>query len=129
MVKAVHVISSLGALLLTTGVATLRAETAGPFQCDYVKADSLIKCVVLENAVPVTDATVNDGKCRSPLQVFETNKLMMKRNFGVDMDAVASFVRSYDKGDTFSLNVDKGCAVYTFSVKSKDRQFQFRVLE
>lgn len=123
-----RVLAAQIAIVATSGVAAV-AATQGPLRCDYVKADKLIKCTVLEDGVNVTDASVNDGKCRSPLQVFEDNKLMMKRNFGVDMDAVASFVRTYDKGDGFSLNVDKGCAVYEFSVTAKKTVLRFDVSE
>lgn len=105
------------------------AAPARPLACEYVKADKLIRCHVLQDGVSVTDASVNDGKCRSPLQVFEDNKVMMKRNFGVDMDGVASFVRTYKKGDEFSLNIDKGCAVYKFSVKTQDASVPFEVAE
>jgi hypothetical protein len=129
MVKPVRVVAPLCTLLWTISGVSAHAEVQGPLRCQYVKPDALIKCAILADGVVVTDASVNEGKCRSPLQVFEANKLMMKRNFGVDMDAVASFVRTYDKGEEFSLNVDKGCAVYRFAVRSKDAVFEFRVSE
>lgn len=113
------------ALLWPAVGAASPAAPAGPLACDYVKSDKLIRCHVQQDDVSVTGATVNDGKCRSPLQVFEDNKLMMKRNFGVDMDGVRSFVRTYRKGDDFSLNVDKGCAVHKFSLRTKDAEFTF----
>lgn len=125
MERTIRCVSSFCALLWATNIVAAYAETPGPLNCRYVKADSLIKCSVLANEVAVTGASVNDGKCRSPLEVFEANKLMMKRSFGVDMDGVASFVRSYNNGDEFSMNVDKGCAVYRYSVQLKDAVLQF----
>jgi hypothetical protein len=105
------------------------AASQVPIRCEYVKPDSLIKCAVLLDNVSIEDASVNDGKCRSPLKVFEETKLMMKRNFGVDMDGVSSFIRTYNKGDGFSLNVDKGCAVYRFSINVNGAALQFQVPE
>jgi hypothetical protein len=116
-------------MLLSMGVGVSSAASQGPMRCEYVKPDNIVKCFVLEDNVSVTDASVNDGKCRSPLKVFEDNKLIMKRNFGVDMDGVPSFIRTYNKGDQFSLNVDKGCAVYRFSIKARDAALQFEVSE
>lgn len=119
----------LSSLLWIISTVAAYPEASSPLYCRYLKADSLIRCAVVAEEIAVTDAAINEGKCRSPLEVFEINKLMMKRNFGVDMEQVGSFVRTYKKGDEFSLNVDKGCAVYMFSVRSKDNAFHFRVTE
>lgn len=128
MVRMFHCLAA-ATLVFSTNIGAARAAPHDPLACDYAKVDKIIRCTVQEAGVGVLDASVNDGKCRSPLQVFEDNKLMMKRNFGVDMEGVASFVRSYDKGESFSLNVDKGCAVYKYSVKIKDRTIDFDVPE
>jgi hypothetical protein len=85
-------------------------------RCNLVRDANLIKCEALADGVDVSDAAINSGKCRSPLTVYEYNMRMVKAITGVEASGISDFRRAYKKGEIFSLYVDKGCAVFEYSV-------------
>jgi hypothetical protein len=98
-----------------------------PLRCELVRDANLIKCEALVDGVNVSDASINSGKCRSPLVVYEYNMRMVKQLTGVEASGISDFRRAYKNGETFSLYVDKECAVYEYSVTANKRAWPFRV--
>ena len=70
---------------------------------------------------------MNGGKCRSPSLVYEYNLRMIQQMTGSDAPGTGDFRRAYDKGQSFSLYIDKGCAVYEYSVTANGRAWPFSV--
>jgi hypothetical protein len=95
-------------------------------RCELMREANLIRCEVLADGVAVTDAAVNGGKCRSPALVYEYNLRIIRQMTASDAAGAGDFRRTYDKGQSFSLYVDKACAVYEYSVTANDGARPFR---
>jgi hypothetical protein len=115
----------LSAFYVQTGVA-LSGEQE-PLRCELVRDANLIKCEALVDGVNVSDASINGGKCRSPLVVYEYNMRMVKQLTGAEASGISDFRRAYKAGETFSLYIDKECAAYEYTVTVNGASRQYKV--
>jgi hypothetical protein len=120
-------ILSLGMVALCAEARDVLAGGQEPLRCEFVRDANLIRCAVLGDGVNVSDASINSGKCRSPLVVYEYNMRMVKQLTGVESSGINDFRRAYNNGETFSLYVDKECAVFEYSVTANGQAWPFRV--
>lgn len=58
--------------------------------------------------------------------MFEAKKWMLAQITGQDISTLKDFRGDYKHGDSFSLYADRECAVYKYSVKIGDREWEFK---